>query len=54
MVKIDMKKMLGDLEVRLQKCFMTNRLTLQATTEYIPSELMMKRNLRTKLNLRPD
>ena len=54
-VKSGVKKMSGDLETRLQKLLMRYRLTLQATTGCAPSDIMMKRRLRSKLDqIRPD
>ena len=54
-VKTGIIKMSGDLEVRLQKLLMRYRLTPQATTGCAPSELMLKRRIRSKLDqIRPD
>ena len=54
-VKGGVIKMNGDLETRLQKHLMRYRLTPQATTGCSPSELMMKRQIRSKFDqLRPD
>ena len=54
-VKSGVKKMSGDLETRLQKLLMRYCLTPQATTGCAPSDIMMKRRLRSKLDqIRPD